>query len=282
MNSPVVSTEWLAAHLDDGNVRIVDIRGYVKPASEPPPHYFNSHDAYTEAHIPGAVFVDWVYEITDPADPRHTQVAPPERYTEVMRRNGINDDTFVVAYDDGVSIFAARLWWTLTYYGHKQVAILDGGYSKWMSEGRPTTAEVPAFTEGNFTPQANQSVRRTADDVLAKLNQPDTMLIDVRSAGEFNGDDSRAPRFGHIPGAVNYHRSAFTNEDGTFKAVEAVRGQFESIGATDAKDDIVIYCNAGVSASLTMLAMRLAGYDNVSMYDGSWKDWASDDSRPIE
>jgi thiosulfate/3-mercaptopyruvate sulfurtransferase len=282
MNSSVVSTDWLANHLNDANTRIVDIRGYVKPASEPPPHYFNSREDYDEAHIPGAVFIDWVHEITDPADPRHAQVAPPERYAEAMRRNGINNETFVVAYDDGVGMFAARLWWTLNYYGHTQAAILEGGYGKWLREGRPTTAEVPAHSPGDFTPQVNSRVRRTADEVSAKLNQPGTLLIDVRSAGEYTGEYSRTSRFGHIPGAVNHSRSAFTNEDGTFKPVDEVRAGFVGTGATDDRDDIVVYCNAGVSASLTMLAMRLAGYNNVSMYDGSWKDWTSDNSRPVE
>src|SRR5690242_9026350 len=112
----LVSTEWLQAHLNDANLRIVDIRGHVLPASQPTPHYFNHAEDYVKSHIPGAVFIDWVKEITDPNDPRHAQIAQPERYSEAMRRAGIGDETFVVAYDDAAGMFAARLWWSLNYY----------------------------------------------------------------------------------------------------------------------------------------------------------------------
>src|SRR5215213_4402399 len=124
----IVSTEWLHEHLNDQNLRIIDIRGHVLPASQPMPHYFNHEDDYRKSHIPGAVFVDWVNEITDPADPRHAQIAPPERYAEAMSRHGIGDGTLVVAYDDAAGMFAARLWWSLSYYGHTNVVVLDGGW----------------------------------------------------------------------------------------------------------------------------------------------------------
>jgi thiosulfate/3-mercaptopyruvate sulfurtransferase len=136
----LVTTGWLQDHLTDPNLRIVDIRGHVIPASEPLPHYFNHLDDYNKSHIPGAVFVDWVHEITDPADPRHAQIAPPERFSAAMSRAGIGSATFVVTYDDASGMFAARLWWALNYYGHHNVAVLDGGWNKWIAESRPTTA----------------------------------------------------------------------------------------------------------------------------------------------
>lgn len=130
----LVSTEWLAANLTLPRLRIIDIRGHVLPASEPPPHYFNHHAEYLVSHIPGAVFVDWVHEITDPTDPRHAKIAPPERFAAAMSRAGIGDDTFVVTYDDAGGMLAARLWWCLNYYGHSQVRVLDGGWTKWQAE----------------------------------------------------------------------------------------------------------------------------------------------------
>ena len=132
----LVTTQWLHEHLDDPHLRVVDIRGHVIPASEPPPHYFNHHDAYLQAHIPGAVFVDWVHEITDPDDPRHAPIAKPDRYQSVARRIGITPETFVVAYDDANGMFAARLWWSLRYYGHDHVAVLDGGWGQ-VARRRP-------------------------------------------------------------------------------------------------------------------------------------------------
>src|SRR5215213_6165866 len=127
LTNPLVTTEWLQDHLSDPHLRIVDIRGHVLPANQPTPHYFNHRSDHDLSHIPGAIFIDWVKEITDPADPRHAQIAKPERYAEVMSRAGIDENTFVVAYDDASGMFAARLWWSLNYYGHTQVAVLDGG-----------------------------------------------------------------------------------------------------------------------------------------------------------
>lgn len=278
---PLVTTDWLHARLRDDHIRIVDIRGHVLPPTEPPPHYFNHYDDYVERHIPGAVFVDWVHEITDPADPRHARIAPPERFAAVMRRCGIGDDTFVVAYDDAAGMFAARLWWALNYYGHAASAVLDGGWNKWIAEGRPTTAEVPRVAPARFTPRPQLAWIRTGDQVMAALNTS-VKLVDVRSPQEFNGEQSRAKRFGHIPGAVNVPRASLVAPDGTLLPPEALREKFAQAGIDGRASEVVTYCNAGVSASFGLLALRVAGFANSAVYDGSWKDWGNDDSRPIE
>lgn len=277
----LVSTDWLQRHLDDPDLRIVDIRGHVIPASEAPPHYFNHRDAWLEAHVPGAVFVDWVHEITDPDDPRHAPVAPPARYQTFARRIGISADTRVVAYDDADGMFAARLWWTLLYYGHRQVAVLDGGWQRWVAEGRPVTDEAPDVAPGNFVARPDESIRRTGAQVLAGLDSAERLLVDVRSPAEFAGESSRARRFGHIPGALNVPRPALVAEDGGLRPAHELRALFAQQGIGDDGEELVTYCNAGVSASYGMLALRVAGFDNVAMYDGSWKDWGNDDDKPV-
>jgi len=277
----LVTTQWLYEHLRDENLRIVDIRGHVIPANEPTPHYFNHFADYQQSHIPCAVFVDWVNEITDPDDPRHATIAQPERYAAVMSRLGIGADTFVVAYDDADSMFAARLWWSLNYYGHTQVAVLDGGWKKWTAEGRPTTADVPEIPSAVFKPMPNLALRRTGDQILHALNS-DVRLIDVRSPEEFAGQYARAKRKGHIPGAVNQPRADLVAPDGTMLPAEILRQKFESLGVDASAPEIVTYCNGGVSASFGILALRVAGLENLSMYDGSWKEWGNDDSKPIE
>jgi thiosulfate/3-mercaptopyruvate sulfurtransferase len=277
----LVSTEWLAEHLHDADLRIVDIRGHVLPASDPPPHYFNHRADYDRSHIPGAVFIDWVQEITDPDDPRHAQIARPERYAAVMNRNGIGPDTFVVAYDDASGMFAARLWWSLNYYGHTRVAVLDGGWNKWLAEGRPITADLPVIKPAVFLPQPNPKLYRNGEQVLDALNT-DTLLIDVRSPEEFAGEASRARRRGHIPGAVNQPRNSLLNPDGTMLPPDELRQKFAAIGLDASKPEVIVYCNGGVSASYGLLALRQAGITNASVYDGSWKDWGNDDSKPIE
>ena len=219
---PLVTTEWLADHIFDPNLRIIDIRGHVLPASQPPPHYFNHHDAYLKSHIPGALFVDWVRAITDPSDSLHAKIAGPERYQALMGTLGINTDTLVIAYDDAAGMFAARLWWTLNYYGHSQVAIVDGGWPKWIAEGRPVSDVIPAVAPGNFVACANERWRRTADQVLAALNSP-TRLVDVRTQEEFAGKYARAHRKGRIPGAVNVPRTTLINADGTILPPEKLR-----------------------------------------------------------
>src|SRR5689334_24021414 len=158
--NPLVSTEWLHEHLNDPTLRIVDIRGHVLPANQPLPHYFNHKSDYDKSHIPGAVFVDWVHEITDPDDPRHAKIAKPDRYVAVMQRLGIGPATLVVAYDDASGMFAARLWWSLNYYGHENVVVLDGGWNKWLAEGRPTTAELPSITPSQFVAHPNTDIFR--------------------------------------------------------------------------------------------------------------------------
>jgi thiosulfate/3-mercaptopyruvate sulfurtransferase len=277
-----VSTEWLFEHLNDANLRIVDIRGHVLPASDPPPHYFNHREAYDKAHIPGAVFVDWVKEITDPDDPRHAKIAKPERYAAAMSRLGIGPETLVVAYDDAGGMFAARLYWSLNYYGHENVVVLDGGWDKWIAEGQPVTAEMPQIAPTEFHAVANPSLIRTADQVLAATENPGSVLLDVRTPAEFAGQFARAPRKGHIPGAANLPRNEMLTSDGTLKPIEAVREQMEDAGVSDEAREIVCYCNGGVSASYGFLTLRALGYDNAAVYDGSWKEWGNDASKPIE
>jgi len=278
--SPLVTTDWLAAHLADPHLRIVDIRGHVLPATEPPPHYFNHRADYDRSHIPGAVFVDWVQEITDPDSPLHTRIARPERYAAVMSRIGVGAETLVVAYDDAEGMFAARLWWSLNYYGHERVVVLDGGWKKWTAEGRPVTAELPAIRPAVFIPRPNPRLHRDADQVAAAL-AAGVRVVDVRSQAEYDGQASRARRAGHIPGAINRPRRDLVSPEGTMPAPEVLRALFAGDGINDAAQEVIFYCNAGVAASYGLLALRAAGYENGAVYDGSWKDWGNDDARPI-
>lgn len=277
----LVTTSWLEAHLSDPDIRIVDIRGHVLPASEPTPHYFNHHADYLTSHIPGAVFVDWVHEITDPGDPRHAQVARPERFAAAMSRIGIDADTSVVAYDDAESMFAARLWWTLNYYGHTRVAVLDGGWKKWVAENRPTTTDIPSVMPRQFVPRPNPSLYRNAEQVFAALDS-ETLLLDVRSPAEYNGQASRAARKGHIPGAVNRARHDLFQPDGTLLPPDALREKFAENGIDASTPEVVVYCNSGVSASFGLLALRVAGFEQGAVYDGSWKDWGNNVDLPVE
>ncbi|MDZ4771337.1 MAG: sulfurtransferase [Chloroflexota bacterium] len=280
MTSHFVTTAWLAEHLHDPDVRVIDIRGRVLPPSEPKPHYASHHDDYLKAHIPGAVFVNWNFDLTDPADGRRGRLAPPHVYQALMRRLGVNDGTHIVAYDDAGGMFAARLWWSLSYYGHARAAILAGGWNPWVAEGRPTDALMPSYPDGDLTVRTNDAIHRAADQVAAH----DGILIDVRTPGEFAGTSSRAARGGHIPGAINLPRSALLGTDSEMLPPDALRLKFADAGIDIGNPDqnIVFYCNGGVSASFGLLALRTAGFEGGAVYDGSWKEWGNDPERPIE
>jgi thiosulfate/3-mercaptopyruvate sulfurtransferase len=280
MTSDFVSTEWLQDHLHDPAVRIVDIRGRVLPPSEPKPHYYSHHDDYMRAHIPGAVFINWNFDLTDPADSRRGRLSPPDLYERLMQRLGISDSTHVIAYDDAGGMFAARLWWSMNYYGHTQVSVLAGGWNAWIAENRPTDADAPAYLPGNFTARLRPSLFRSGDQVAAHNG----ILIDVRTPGEFAGTSSRAARGGHIPGAINLPRSDLLDSTtGEMLPPDALRLRFADAGIRlDAPDqDVVFYCNGGVSASFGLLALRTAGFEGGAVYDGSWKEWGNDPERPI-
>lgn len=284
-DSPLVSTEWLAAHLGDPQVRVVDMRGKVLPPTDPKPHYFARHEDYAAGHIPGAVYIDWTRDIVDLDDPVPAQVAPPEQIAALFGGLGIGDDTLVVAYDDWFSMYAGRLLWVLRYYGHERARILNGGLVKWQAEGRPVTAEVPSFAPAAFTPRPQPALRRTADQILAALGG-DTMIIDARSDREYQGHESRASRGGHIPGAVNlFYQSLLSAEDHTYASPEELRARFAAAGVDlDAlgEREVVTYCNGGVSATPAALAYEIASGRRAALYDGSWNEWGNDASKPLE
>ncbi|MEM9954161.1 MAG: sulfurtransferase [Chloroflexota bacterium] len=273
----LVSTDWLAEYLNDDKVKIVDIRGHVLPASEPPPHYFSHHDDYIESHIPNAVFVDWTSDIVEPDSPTY-DIANPERYADLMSKLGIDDTSQVIVYDDANGMFAARFWWTMQYYGHQAVAVLDGGWQKWLADGHPISNEVPEVEAGTFTPVINNKLRATRLMIERDVLQ----LIDVRSSKEFDGEASRAKRMGHIPNAINMPRKTFLTAEGTLKSPDNLQAMFVESGISADGHDVVLYCNSGISASYGLLALRVAGITNGRVYDSSWKEWGNADDMIVE
>ena len=279
MQSPIVTTAWLEGHMNDENLRIVELRGAVLPPTEPPPHYLTDKAGYDTSHIPNALFVDWQVDIVEPGSPSN-DIASPERFAALMSRLGIGNDHQVIVYDNLASMFACRMRWALRYYGHDNVRVLDGGWKRWLAEGRPVTSAVPQFEPTKFRAQADMSLVATADEILAGLDGSDMQLIDVRSPAEYAGESSRAKVGGHIPTAINVPWQAMANDDLTVKPADALRAELANLGIDLEAEDTVVYCNSGVSATFGMLAMEIAGAEKLRLYDGSWLDWANDPSRP--
>jgi thiosulfate/3-mercaptopyruvate sulfurtransferase len=265
----LVEMDWLAAHLEEPGIRIVEVDE--NPA------------LYAEAHIPGAIGLDWRADLQDPV--RRSFLGPAE-FGALMGSRGISDDHTVVLYGDRNNWFAAYTYWYFAFYGHDAVRLVDGPREKWIAEGRPVTSEVPSFEPTTFTATAGDgSIRALRDDVLAALDA-DVRIVDVRSPQEFSGEivaaagyeHEGAQRGGHIPGAASIPWARAVREDGTFRPREELEELYGAGG-----DPVITYCRIGERSAHTWFVLHeLLGRDAVRNYDGSWTEWGNLVDVPIE
>ncbi|MFB6286794.1 MAG: sulfurtransferase [Candidatus Bipolaricaulia bacterium] len=269
----LVSTDWVAEHLDDPNVRIAESD--------------EDYLLYEQGHIPNAVKVDWFTILQDPVQRDFIGKA---EFEELMSNLGIDNDTTIVFYGDKSNWFACYSFWLFELYGHANKKIMDGGRAKWIEEERPLTKDVPEFPSTDYTAEdPNLDIRAFRDDVFRHLEQ-NLPLVDVRSPQEYRGELLHMPgypqegamRGGHIPGAANIPWSQATNDDGTFKPADELQRLYEEQGVTG-DNDIIAYCRIGERSSHTWFVLKyLLGYDNVKNYDGSWTEWGNLVGAPIE
>ena len=280
----LVTTEWVAHHLGDPKVRIVE----------------SDEDVilYEAGHVPGAVKVDWH---TDLNDERIRDYINAAEFARLMGTLGITRDTTVVFYGDKSNWWACYAYWVFRLFGHERLKVMNGGRKKWLDERRPLTRDVPSYPATNYrVAKGHPEIRAFREDVLKHIGNPDARserfevpegraLVDVRSPGEYAGEllhmadypQEGALRGGHIPGAVNIPWSKATTEEGTFKSADEIRALYESQGITPDKD-IVAYCRIGERSSLTWFVLHeLMGYEKVRNYDGSWTEWGNVVGLPV-
>ncbi len=270
----LVSTQWVADHLNEANIRIVE----------------SDEDVllYDVGHVPGAVKIDWQTELQDPLIRDYIS---KENFEKLMSEKGIGNDTAVVFYGDKNNWWACYAFWTFKVFGHEKCLIMNGGRQKWIEEKRPLSKDVPKYPKTNYkVSQVNLSIRAFRDDVMKHLESKKP-LIDVRSPKEYTGEllhmeaypQEGALRGGHIPGAKNVPWARAANEDGTFKSVEELKAIYEQEQGLKPNDDVIAYCRIGERSSHTWFVLTyLLGYNQVRNYDGSWTEWGNLVRAPIE
>ena len=270
----LVSTDWVAEHGSDANVRLVEVDV--------------DTSAYDSGHIAGAVGWNWQSQLQTTLS---RDLVSKEGMEGLLGSAGIDSTTTVILYGDNNNWFAAWALWQLRMYGHQDVRLMNGGRVKWAAENRPLTTEVPSYSATPYRASApDMSIRALRDQVLGAVNAGNASLVDVRAPAEFNGEllapanlpQEGAQRGGHIPGAANIPWGQAVNEDGTFKSADDLRALYGGKGIDGSKETIA-YCRIGERSSHTWFVLtQLLGYQNVRNYDGSWTEWGSIVGAPIE
>ncbi len=270
----LVSTDWVAEHLDDPNVRLLEVDV--------------DTTAYDTGHVPGAVGLNWHTQLSDPV---RRDIPTREAWERLLSQSGVTSDTKLVFYGDNNNWFAAFAYWVSKLYGHRDATLMNGGRKKWEIENRPLTTDPPNVQPASYrASEPDFRYRAYLKDVLARVGASDgSALVDVRSPAEFKGEviappgmSETAQRAGHVPGAANIPWAQAANEDGTFKSPEELRALYEGKGITPDKD-VVAYCRIGERSSHTWFVLKeLLGYPNVRNYDGSWTEYGSVIGVPIE
>lgn len=278
MHTTLISTETVAAHLNNPSWLVADCRHNLKDEEW-------GHAQYSAAHIPGAAFVSLAHDLAATrtgTNGRHP-LPSPEAMAATFARLGIGDETQVIAYDQDAGPFAARLWWMLRYLGHDAVAVLDGGFAKWMREGRPVQRGEETRPAAAFTPRLRKEMRVTVGDVVTHLGDPSRLLVDARSAERFAGQPDPLDNVpGHIPGARNRPYRHNISGEGTLRSAAELKGEFEQVLDGRRPDETVMYCGSGVTACHNLLAMEHAGLRGAKLFAGSWSEWEADPTRPVE
>ena len=277
MSKWLVTTDWLATHLDAPDIVILDASWHLPNSGR------NGRAEFLSAHIPGALFFD-IDELSDTTSLYPHMLPSPEKFSSRMRKMGIGDGKKIIVYDSLGLYSAARAWWMFRVFGKDDAAVLDGGFPKWKAEGRPIEdGEPPPRQERHFTARFRGMLVKDRNDVLKALDRKGEQLADARSAGRFEGtkpEPRKGVRSGHIPGARSLPFSTLVNPDGTVKSPAQIEALFREADIDPAKP-VIAYCGSGITAAVLALGLAVSGHDEHAIYDGSWAEWGSEQDLPI-
>jgi thiosulfate/3-mercaptopyruvate sulfurtransferase len=282
LTSPIVSTQWLADHLDLPGLRIFDTSVYltVNPAG---PGYIteSGRSRWAAAHVPGAGFLEMLNDFSDNSSGVGFTMPPAARFAELAGEHGIGDDTTVVLYGGQSIMWSTRMWWMLRTIGFDNAAILDGGWEKWEREQRPTSSAFQPYPRAKLTPHPRPRMWADKTEVLQAMRDPAVCTINALAPDVYSGETNRYGRPGHIPGSHNvYYNSLLDPADGTYLPAGQLRERFDAAGAFT-RPRVITYCGGGVTATMDALALTLLGHPDVSVYDGSMMEWVADPALPL-
>jgi thiosulfate/3-mercaptopyruvate sulfurtransferase len=273
----LVTPEQLAQHLDDPNWVVFDCRFTLTDPDA-------GKRAYDAGHIPGARYADLNNDLSGPLSQTSGRHPLPDsaQLSEKLGKWGVDAGKQIIVYDDSFGAMAVRLWWLLRWLGHDAVALLDGGFPLWTRRTLPVSTEKPAITSTTFVPDPRPELSVSSDEVVSRLNDTQTLVLDARSDMRFRGDVEPLDKVaGHIPGAVNLPFEDNLDLDGTFLGPDELRSQYLELLAGKSPSGVIHMCGSGVTACHNLLAMELAGLAGGKLYVGSWSEWITDPSRPI-
>jgi thiosulfate/3-mercaptopyruvate sulfurtransferase len=280
--SPLVETAWLDRHLEERDLRILDCTVVMKAKPEGGYVFVPGRQEWERGHIPGSVFIDVLTDLTAKDDPRPSMMPAPQEFADTKAAFGVGEGTRVVLYDRSHHSWAARVWWLLRVCGFDAAAVLNGGWRKWISEGRRASREPASYPRGNFQVNFRPALMATKQEVLESLRDQGVCLVNALTPEEHRGERSLFARPGRIPGSMNvYYQSLVDPQTYTYLPIEQLRARFGAIGALNA-ERVITYCAIGIAASNDAFVLTLLGAKNVAVYDGSLAEWTADPALPLE
>lgn len=278
----LVSTQWLGEHLGEANLRVLDCTTHLVPEPANVLRVESGEKDWRAGHIPGAAYVDLQGELSDPTASLRFMLPSGEQFARIMGAKGVGEGTRVVLYSTTTPQWATRIWWMLRAFGFDDAMVLDGGYKKWVAEGRPESTQPSVYPEGRFKVRARPGLFVGKAEVLAALDSREKLVLNALSPAHHCGDEARHyGRPGRIARSVNVSAAELLDDHGVYRSASELKAAFDQVGAFDARE-VINYCGGGIAASSTAFVLALLGHPNVSLYDASLSEWATDPTLPMQ